>query len=75
MDNTRRRASVKGCILRVEMIPIRIVSFPDPPHHAPSENWRGKKGRDVEGLGRREPGTHCLRMRQVPLVTRVLRYT
>ena len=49
LDNTRRRASLKGCILRVEMIPIPIVSSPDPPHHAPSENWRGKKGRGVDG--------------------------
>ena len=24
-----------------------IVSSPDPPHHAPSENWRGKNGRRV----------------------------
>ena len=25
----------------------RLVSSPDPPHHAPSENWRGKNGRRV----------------------------
>ena len=33
-----------------------VVSSPDPPHHAPSENWGGKnapKGRGVEGLGTR----------------------
>ena len=27
MDNTRRRASLKGCILRVEMIPIPVPSL------------------------------------------------
>ena len=36
MDNTHHRASQKGCILRVELIPIPMVSSPDPPHHAPS---------------------------------------
>ena len=34
-----------------------LVSSPDPPHYAPSVNWRGKnnlpKGRGVEGLGTR----------------------
>ena len=53
MDNTRRRASLKGCILRVEMISILIVFSPDPPHHAPLENWREKKGHGAEGLGTR----------------------
>ena len=27
-----------------------LVSFPDPSHHAPSENWRGKNGQFSEGV-------------------------
>ena len=44
MDNTHHRASLKGCILRVEMIPIPIVSRPFGKLEREKGAWCGGSG-------------------------------